>query len=222
LKKASPQQLDSLQLNSILKTGTLKGNRFHFRGTRFSFKLSAYAMKKALILFLVCPLLSLAQTTEYGSFKIVDTELIYQKIFFADTITNEKLANFMKSVPELKNVSIAGSEVTADLSELVVDYQKFQFSQVAVPPIIQTGRYSGKVAGEAKDGKYRITVRSIQMKGDIGYKRIAQPENLSNYATQNSGTILHREWCKPNTLGLLDKALSDKFIYKEARKDSDW
>ncbi len=180
-------------------------------------------MKRSFTLFLlITPLLVVAQTTEYGSFKIVDTEIVYQKIFFADSITTEKLAEFLKTVPELKNVSQSGGTVTADLSDLVVDYKKFQFSQVAVPPIIQTGRYSGKVAGEAKDGKYRITVTSIQMKGDIGYKRILQPENLTNYATQNSGTILHREWCKPNTLGLLDKAISDKFIYKESKKDSDW
>lgn len=179
-------------------------------------------MKKLLLVLLVSPLFTFAQTTEYGSFKIVDTEIVYQKIFFADSITTEKLAEFLKTVPELKNVSQSGGTVTADLSDLVVDYKKFQFSQVAVPPIIQTGRYSGKVAGEAKDGKYRITVTSIQMKGDIGYKRILQPENLTNYATQNSGTTLHREWCKPNTLGLLDKAISDKFIYKESKKDSDW
>jgi len=179
-------------------------------------------MKNILYLFFICPFMVLAQATEYGSFKIVETEIIYQKIFFQDSITAEKLAEFMKSVPELKNVSIADGTVTADLSDLVVDYKKFQFSQVAVPPIIQTGRYSGKVTGEAKDGKYRITLKSIQMKGDIGYKKIPQPESLTNYACQNSGTILSREWCKPNTLGLLEKAITDKFTYKEVKKDSDW
>ena len=179
-------------------------------------------MKHFVYLLLLCPSLVLAQATEYGNFKIVETEIIYQKVFFQDTISTDQLMEFMKTVPELKNVSLAGDGVTADLSDLVVDYKKFQFSQVAVPPIIQTGRYSGKVTAESKDGKYRITLRSIQMKGDIGYKKILQPENLTNYACQNSGTILHREWCKPNTLGLLDKAITDKFTYREAKKNSDW
>ncbi len=179
-------------------------------------------MKHLVYVLILCPLFVLAQATEYGNFKIVETEIIYQKVFFQDTISTEKLAEFMKTVPELRNVTLAGDAVTADLSDLVVDYKKFQFSQVAVPPIIQTGRYTGKVTAEAKDGKYRVTIKSIQMKGDIGYKKIPQPENLTNYACQNSGTILHREWCKPNTLGLLDKAITDKFIYKEPKKDSDW
>lgn len=179
-------------------------------------------MKRLIFLLLITPILAFGQLTEYGSFKIVETEIIYQKIFFQDSITADKLVEFMKTVPEFKNVAAANGVVTADLSDLVVDYKKFQFSQVAVPPIIQTGRYTGKITAEVKDGKYRVTLKSIQMKGDIGYKKIPQPENLTNYAAQNSGTIFSKEWCKPNTLGLLEKAISDKLTYKEPKKDSDW
>ncbi|HEX5167944.1 MAG TPA: hypothetical protein VFW11_02135 [Cyclobacteriaceae bacterium] len=179
-------------------------------------------MKKIIFLFFMGPVLVFGQATEYGAFKIVDTEIVYQKIFFQDSITVGKLAEFMKSVPEFANVSVSNDEVTADLRDLTVDYKKFMFSQVATPPIIQTGRFSGKVTAEAKDGKYRMTVKSLQMKGDIGYKKIPQPENMTNYACMNSGTILSREWCRPNMLGLLEQAITDKFTYKSSKKDSDW
>src|SRR5262245_3824648 len=114
-------------------------------------------MKRLIFLFLMSPVMVFAQLTEYGSFKIVETEIIYQKVFFQDSISTDKLMEFMKSVPELRNVSAANGAVTADLTEMVVDYKKFQFAQVAVPPIIQTGRYNGKVTADVKDGKYRVT-----------------------------------------------------------------
>lgn len=179
-------------------------------------------MKNLCILLFLNPVVILAQATEYGSFKIDETEIIYQKVFDATGITAEKLAEFLGTVPELKNVSIAEGSVTADLTDLTVDYKKFKFSQVGTPPIIQTGRYSGKMVADVKENKYRITIRSFTVKGDIGYKRILQPEPMTNYACSNSGTILARDWCKPNMLGMLEQAITDKFIYKDSSKDSDW
>lgn len=171
---------------------------------------------------LTAPIWSLAQSTSYGDFKIVATEIIYQKVFDQDSITLEKLESFLASLPDVGNVSISGQSITANLNDLVVDYKKFRFPQVATPPIIQTGRFSGKITAEAKTGKYRVTIESLTMKGDIGYKKIPDPEPLTNYACMNSGTILSREWCRPNMLGVLNQAISDRLAYKADSKASDW
>jgi hypothetical protein len=173
-------------------------------------------MKNFLFLLVLIPCAIFAQTTtEYGNFKIQNTEIIYQKVFIQDSITNERLAKFLKSLPVASNVEITGDAVQADITDFVVDYKKFQFAQVAVPTLIQTGKYSGKVRLEGKSGKYRVTLRPIQVKGDAGYKKITTPDNLTNYATVNSGTVLNKDWLKPNTLGLLDKAFTDLFTFKE-------
>ena len=103
----------------------------------------------------------------------------------------------------------------------MVDYKKFQFSQVATPTIIQSGLYSGKASVGAKEGKYRVTVRNLQLTGDIGYKKITTNDNLTNYACRNSGTIMSPDWCRPNYLGLLDQAFTDKLQYI-GKKKSDW
>ncbi|MBL7858238.1 MAG: hypothetical protein JNM57_11170 [Cyclobacteriaceae bacterium] len=168
------------------------------------------------------PIGMMAQLTEFGSFKIINTEIIYQKVSGYDSVTTEKLVEFLKTVPNIANVEVVNNIVQADLTDFVVDYKKFQFNQVAVPPIIQTGRFSAKISMEGRDNKYRVTLKSIQVKGDIGYKKILSPENLTNYACTNSGTVLSRDWCKPNTLGLLDLALTDRFLFKEQKKDGDW
>jgi hypothetical protein len=175
------------------------------------------------ICFVFCLFIATAhgQITSYGNFKASEQELIYQKIFDQDSITAEKLAAFYTAQPWAANVQTAGNEVTFDMNELRVDYKKFQFSQVAVPPVIQTGKYSGKVAVGIKDGKYRITVRSIMFTGDVGYKKVTEKDKLTNYACRNSGTVISQDWCKPNTLGLLDKAFTDNLQFVEAVKKKD-
>lgn len=180
-------------------------------------------MKALLICFAltVTTVTIFAQATSYGNFKVVDQEIIYQKVFAQDSITVEKLVAYYKTLPYLSNVEAGGEGVSFDMNDLVVDYKKFQFSQVATPPIIQTGKYSGKGSVGVKDGKYRLTVKNIQMTGDIGYKKIPAKENLTNYACKNNGTYISQDWCKPNTLGLLDKAFTDKLQFV-GKGDGDW
>lgn len=186
------------------------------------------AMKNVIffqLFFIVVSTAYAQQATTYGNFKVVDQEIIYQKVFVHDTVTAAKLANYYKALPFIANVANTDTEVTFEVNDLIVDYKKFQFTQMATPSIIQTGRYSGKVTIGVKDGKYRITFYALQLTGDIGYKKITAKDNLTNYACRNSGTYIAQDWCRPNMLGLLDQAFTDKlqFVEKEIKKDDgDW
>jgi hypothetical protein len=178
-----------------------------------------------LILFCTVSILSHAQITTYGNFKTADQELIYQKIFTDDSVTAEKISAFYTALPFVSNLQTTGGEVTFDMNDITVDYRKFQFPQVGTPPVILTGKYSGKVTVGVKDGKYRVTVNSIMFTGDLGHKKVTEKDKLTNHACRNSGTVLSPDWCKPNTLGLLDKAFTDKLQYvgTEKKKDkNDW
>lgn len=182
---------------------------------------------KAILFLILLPFTAWSQgNTSFGNFKLVDQEIIYQKIFLQDSATAGKLGEYYKTLSYLSNVQVAGDEVSFDLNDLIVDYKKFQFTQVGTPSIIQTGKYSGKATVGVKDGKYRITLYSIQMTGDIGYKKITAKENLTSFASKNNGTILSQDWCRPNMLGLLDQAFTDKLQFVETEKkkkdDGDW
>jgi len=163
--------------------------------------------------------------TSYGNFKLEDQEIIYQKIFLQNGINAGKLVEYFKTLPYVLNAKQEGDDVTLDLNDVTVDYKKFMFTQVGTPSIIQTGKYSGAVTIGVKDGKYRVTLRAIQMTGDIGYKKINDKENLTSFAAKNSGTILAQDWCRPNMLGLLDQAFTDKLQFVDGGKkkdDGDW
>jgi len=166
-----------------------------------------------------------AQTTTYGNFKVEDQELVYQKIFLQDSITVQKAGDYFGKQTFVSNLTTSATDVEFDLNSLVVDYKKFGFSQVATPPVIQTGKFFGHVTISIKEGKYRVSLRSIEFTGDLGYKKITTREKLTNYACRDTGTYISQDWTKPNTLGLFDKALTDKLQYVDpkGKKDGgDW
>jgi hypothetical protein len=164
--------------------------------------------------------LGFAQAVSYGDFKTAEQEIIYQKVITNDSISVSKLEEYYKKQTYISNLTVKGAEIQFDMNDITVDYKKFQYSQVNTHIIIQTGKYSGKVTVGVKDGKYRITVKAIQFTGNLGYKMITEKDNLTRYATKNSGTIMAEDWCKPNMLGLLNKAFTDKLELKKA--EGDW
>ena len=168
----------------------------------------------------LCVHVANAQPVTYGNFKLADQEIIYQKVYTLDSITSAKLEKYYKTLSYLSNLETTGDGLQFDLNDINVDYKKFQFSQVNTPRILQTGKFTGKVSVGIKDGRYRITIKSIQFTGNLEYKMITEKDNLTRYATKNSGTVLAEDWCRPNMLGLLDKAFNDKLELKSA--DGDW
>mgnify|MGYP006969426699 CR=1 FL=1 len=160
-------------------------------------------------------------TTSYQDFKVENQEIIFQKVITVDSLTVTKLEDFYRSIPNVNNMEVTSGGLEFDISDITVDYAKFQFSQVGTPLIIQTGKYSGHVVAEVRGGRYRLTMKNIKLTGNIGYKMINEKDDLTTYATRNSGTQLAPDWCKPNMLGLLGQAFSDKLTFV-GKDNSDW
>jgi hypothetical protein len=172
-----------------------------------------------LLLALHFPFFVFAQPTSYGNFKVAEQEIIYQKVIANDSITVAALEAYYKTLPYLSNLSIKSDGLEFIMNDITVDYKKFQFSQVNTHIVLQTGKFSGKVLVGVRDGRYRVTVTAIEFTGNLGYKIVQEKEYLTPYATKNSGTLLAPDWCRPNLLGLLDKAFTDKLEKKAVEEE---
>lgn len=164
-------------------------------------------------------LVSKAQPTSYGDFKLVDQEIVYQVVFQKEGISYAELEKYYAKNSAFKNIKISANEMTFDFNDLTVDYLKFQFSQVETPLILQTGKFSGKASVSVREGRYRVTLNQIMVTGEIGYKSIKEKEPLTGLCSKSNGTQLSQEWMKPNTLGLLGKAFADNFELKSTEDD---
>ena len=177
------------------------------------------------LVFLVVTASAFGQVTTYGNFRIDNQQLVYQKIFLSDSITAEKLGSYLSTLPFVAEVKPSPGELKFKINDFVVDFKKFGFNEVTTAPIMQSGKFSGDVSVDIKEGRYRVTIFNLQLTGNIVYKKITSKENLTPYACRDSGTSISPDWTKPNSLGLLDKAFTDKLQFVEnagIRKDNDW
>jgi hypothetical protein len=172
------------------------------------------------LLLLLPTALQAQKVTQYGSFKIYDGEVLYQKVFNQDSITVEKMVNFLKTVPTIGNIQASEGTVTADLLFMTIDFKMLKVAESTAMYIMQNGNFTGKLIFDMKPGKYRATLRDIKMKGDTGSKKIPEPENITAYVTVDNGTALAPAWCKPTSLGLLEQQINDRLKYKAT--DTDW
>ena len=172
-------------------------------------------------LSLWCITSSVAQTTAYDDFKLEEQQIIFQKVIEKEEVNYQKLNDYYSSLPYVSNIEIKTNAINFVVKDIGVDYLKFQFSQVNTPLIMQSGKFSGKVSVSVREGRYRITFSEIQLTGEIVYKSIKEKENLTDYASRNSGTQLSPDWCRPNMLGLLGKAFTDKLEFK-SDEDEQW
>lgn len=174
---------------------------------------------KVLMVLLLLPFATLAQSTAYGNFKTLEQEIVYQKVVTQDSVTVAKLEAYYKTLPFVSNLEITADGLQFMMSDVDCDYKKFGFVQVNTHILVQTGKFTGKVTVGVKDGRYRISITNIQFTGNLGYKIVKENESLTPYATKNSATQLSPDWCKPNLLGLLDKAFTDKLEMKEKKEE---
>jgi hypothetical protein len=168
---------------------------------------------------LLLPGYAFAQATAYGNFKTLEQEIVYQKVVTLDSVTVAKLEAYYKTLPFVSNLEVTADGLQFLMNDISVDYKKFGFAQVNTHILAQTGKFTGKVLVSVKDGRYRISVTSIQFTGNLGYKIVKENESLTPYSTKNSATQLAPDWCKPNLLGLLDKAFTDKLEMKEKKEE---
>lgn len=177
------------------------------------------------VLIVIVSAETFCQTTSYGNFRIDNQQLIYQKVFLQDSVSFEKLGDYFVSLPFVKDFDRSNDEMKFKINDFTVDFKKFGFNEVTTAPIIQSGKFSGDVSVDVKEGKYRVTIFNLQLTGNIVYKKITSKESLTPYACRDSGTSISPDWTKPNTLGVLDKGLTDKFQFIEnagIKKDNDW
>jgi hypothetical protein len=182
-------------------------------------------VRLSVFLFFLLSVNAFGQVTTYGNFRIDNQQLVYQKVFLSDSVTFEKLADYFARLPFVSDFDRSQSEMKFKINDFTVDFKKFGLNEVTTAQIIQSGKYSGDVSVDVKEGKYRVTIFNLQLTGNIVYKKITNKESLTQYACRDSWTSISPDWTKPNTLGLLDKAFTDKFQFIEnsgIRKDGDW
>lgn len=156
-----------------------------------------------------------AQYTELKDIKIINGAVVYQRVFESTGDIASKVSRILKAGPFTEVTE--NSAYLSDFSINPVKYSSYKQS-----PIYMRGKWYGNVVVDLKEGKYRITITSIQVLVPLefnygGVDNVATKESIEKYFVKKDLTF---KSAQEQSVVLLCDALSDLFREVEQTTDN--
>jgi hypothetical protein len=135
-------------------------------------------------LFLICALASVGQ---YSNLKIDNEQVVFDKIYQADSLEGSMVKSFLiSSVPKLKDVKdilVSDEIITAKIRNAEIDFKKYG-GKWANTPVFLLHPMNADVSFYWKNGRYRVLLSSIEfLMPTLGNTR--EPFKLTDIITKN-------------------------------------
>jgi len=155
-------------------------------------------------------------------FKISDGKLIWQKVYECKDSINQIVSN-LKRGGSLRGIDVTDNVATGSLKDIEVDYKGAGFSRGTLPIYITSHHLSCFVVIDFKKGKYRITIKNIQLtdvpEGSIN--KFGESEPIETYALKNKNTEFRDLFIKaPATI--LNYTFNKIFEQTAKEEDDNW
>ncbi len=161
----------------------------------------------------------------YANWEIVDKEAVWAYVFPSKiknkTTLEEAVVVFLKQNPTIQNVVMKNTEITADITNLKIDYKKYGGSSRYTSQAFVNGIWSGKLVIEIVDGSYEAIVSKMAF--DVEHKGLNSGDGIMG-ANGGRGSwtssVLNKDHQafkegKKVDIELFNKALMDIFDLKK-------
>ena len=127
-----------------------------------------------------------AQTTEVGNMRIINGEVVFQRVY--DCPPSFNASQLLKNGPF---VETSGDMLSATLDNYAINFKKHGKSYMNYPMYMH-GTLRAKIVIDIKDGKYRVTASHLMANSNIDFDYGSVTEkssyvNIETYAVNNKG-----------------------------------
>ena len=173
-------------------------------------------MKTLIFALLLLPALAFGQTS---NFHLSEGVMQYRNIFTYDSLNVDNLESRLKAslpvVYGLSNIQFESGLIRGDIKALTANYK--QYGATWAGSWLMLGYpMDGKFLIEIKDGKYRLTVTDLSLKGP------QYPVNLANSVTKRNATEFTSNRVLLEALEYINKDFTDRFAIPKTQAKSDW
>jgi len=183
-------------------------------------------MKKIYVLFI---LFSISVSGQMENFIVENSQVSWRKIYSTSN-TQEEIIALIKKRNNLLITEIKKDIIEGQVSNLVMDHKKAGYSQLGTPEALSNDvRFSGFFNIEFKEGRYRVTARSITSQGGdytllIGNIPVTGNQNssLEDIALDKYGKI--KSNFKKSKAKIIDVTFDNLFDFTQTteQKINDW
>ena len=145
-------------------------------------------MKLTLLIFFTL-LTTYFNQTENDNFRIDENQVVWQKTYETE-LSEEALIDKIKTSGKFKNISISEDKLTAEITELSIDYKGYGESRMSIPIYLSTYSVKAFCMFEFKDNKYRTTFKNIKFVAlySDALSEIGEVTEIETYALSQKNT----------------------------------
>ena len=127
--------------------------------------------------------------TENENFRIDENQVVWQKTYETE-LSKEALIDKIKTSGKFKNISISEDKLTAEITELSIDYKGYGESRMSIPIYLSTYSVKAFCMFEFKDNKYRTTFKNIKFVAlySDALSEIGEVTEIETYALSQKNT----------------------------------
>jgi hypothetical protein len=125
-------------------------------------------MKRLMLLLLLTPLFAMAQTFTFPNLKIVNNQVIFQKVYPCNGMNADQVkAALLEFVPGIRFFSLSSvtdNRIIGFLESTQVNVKKYGGNRISASAVANDPM-TASVIFEWKDGRYRVTVSNVIFHG---------------------------------------------------------
>lgn len=163
-----------------------------------------------------------APITDFGHFKIENSDLIYQHVIDT-TISPNAALKYLRSLPGTHKVQLVDDFITAEFENLVVDARRVGRNWFMTPAIIENYKLSGKLLLEFKEKRYRLTLSGMFFVAATDSVRKLGEGTFADNMLKRDKDSIRPTLATEDVLGIYDLFFTDYFLIKRTSiTRSDW
>jgi hypothetical protein len=153
------------------------------------------------------------------NFLIKDSEIAWQKVY-STNLKFDDIVNYFKESGLLRSFEISENKMIGDLKVLDCNPNEIGYEKMSNSTIdIQSNNFTGFFIIEFKEGKYRATIKRIQMIEEDTNDHLASIKNLEHFAFKADSPQFRKNFLL--YLGqILDNKLNKMFEIKEIKEEN--
>jgi hypothetical protein len=159
---------------------------------------------------------------ENQNFQIENGGLIWQKIY-ENEINQDDLVEQLETSGKFENINKSDNQITANFSNLTIDYKGFGSSEMNTPMYIARSYTNGFVIIDIKENKYRITIKGIKLiqKYSDGLSDGGEMTDLETFALKQGNSKFRTSYLK-KPAEILNFTFQNLTNFKSRIKDDKW
>ena len=172
-------------------------------------------------------ILTIAFVTSYGqetvnNFQADNSEIVWQRVF-ETSLTFEELTEKVKDSGLLDKIEISNNKISGDLKAIDADFKGAGFTEMGTPMYISRSHITGYTILEFKDGKYRVTLKKMELTQKYSDPLTKQGEitKLEFFGLKNGKNEMTNAFKKSPSL-ILNHTFTKKFELKDSQTKDDW